>query len=52
MVATKADDVNPEQLTITFTPTEAGTVEIMACAYYVAANGNVLVGTISIAQAA
>jgi len=51
VVATKANDVNPEQLTITFTPTEAGTVEIMAGAYYVAANGNVLVDTISIVQA-
>ncbi len=51
VIATKADDVNPQQLTITFTPTEAGTVEILAGAYYVAANGNVLVDTISITQA-
>jgi len=40
-----------EELTITFTPTEAGVVEILADTYYISANGNVFVDDMSITQA-
>jgi hypothetical protein len=48
---TKADDTDWEELEITFTPTEAGVVEIEAWAYYVAGNSNVYVDDVTIAQA-
>jgi hypothetical protein len=45
-------DTNAQQKTITFTPTESGVVEIEAIAWYVSANGTLLVDTIGILQAA
>lgn len=48
---TKADDTNWEELDITFTPTEAGVVEIELWAYYIAANSNVYVDDMTITQA-
>ena len=50
VVATKADDTNWEELTITFTPTEAGILEIEAWAYYISANGNIFVDDITVTQ--
>ena len=49
--ATKASDTSWEELTITFTPTEAGVVPIYVDAWYVAGASNVYVGTITITQA-
>ena len=48
---TKADDTNWEELTINFTPTEAGVVEIEAQAWYVAASSYVYVDDMTISQA-
>lgn len=52
VTATKADDTAYEQLTITFTPTVAGVVEINARAWYVAGTGSVVVEDLTITQAA
>jgi len=52
VVATKASDTSYEELTITFTPTEAGVIEIEAWAYYVTATGSVVVEDMTITQAA
>lgn len=52
VTATKANDTNPEELTITFTPTEAGVVEIEGWEYYVNAAGEVKIDTMTITQAA
>lgn len=49
--ATKADDTDWEELTITFTPTEAGVVEILARAWYVAGNSYAYVDDLTITQA-
>jgi len=49
--ATKANDTNWEQLTLTFTPTEAGIVPIFASAYYVAGNSDAYFGPITVTQA-
>lgn len=49
--ATKASDTNWEELTITFTPTEAGVVPIYIDAWYVAGTSNVYVGSVTITQA-
>jgi hypothetical protein len=46
-----AANTNAQQITIQFTPTAAGVVEILSEAYYVAANGYVLVDTVGISQA-
>lgn len=51
VIATKTDDTNWEQLTITFTPTQAGVIEIEAWAYYVSGNSNVYVDDFSVTQA-
>jgi len=51
VVDTKADDLNWEELEITFTPTEIGVIEIEAWAYYSAANGDVYVEDMTITQA-
>lgn len=51
VVATKANDTSEEELTITFTPTEAGVVEIEAWAYYVAGHSTVIVDALTITQA-
>ena len=51
VTATKANDTSEEELTITFTPTEAGVVEIEAWAYYVAGHSTVIVDAITITQA-
>jgi len=49
---TKADDADTwELLEVTFTPTEAGVVEVEAWAYYVAGNANVYVEDMTITQA-
>jgi len=49
---TKADDVDTwEELEISFTPTEAGVVQIEAWAYYIAGTGNVYVEDMTIIQA-
>jgi len=52
VTATKASDTSYEQLTITFTPTETGVIEIEAWAYYVNGQGNVVVEDMTITQAA
>jgi len=50
--STKANDTDWEELTITFTPTEAGVIEIEAWAYYLAATGAyVIVDDMIISQA-
>ncbi len=46
----KADDTNWEQLTLQFTPTEVGVVEIELWSWYVAGASNVYVDTISCEQ--
>lgn len=51
VVATKADDTSEEELTITFTPTEAGVVAIEAWAYYISGFSTVIVDNITITQA-
>lgn len=51
VVATKANDTSEEELEITFTPTEAGVVEIEAWAYYVAGHSTVIVDAMTITQA-
>lgn len=51
VVATKANDTSEEELTITFTPTAAGVVEIEAWAYYVAGHSTVIVDAMTITQA-
>jgi hypothetical protein len=51
VTATKADDTSWEELTITFTPTEAGVIEIEAWAYYVAGVSTVTVDDMTISQA-
>jgi len=48
---TKADDTNWEQLTLTFTPTEVGVVEIECHAWYVSGSSNVYIDTMTIEQA-
>jgi hypothetical protein len=48
---TKASDTSWEELTITFTPTEAGVVPIYAQAWYVAGNSNAYIGSITVTQA-
>jgi hypothetical protein len=48
---TKADDTNWEELTLTFTPTEAGVVPIFAKTWYIAGNSNSYVGSVTITQA-
>lgn len=51
VVATKASDTLEEELTITFTPSEAGVVSIEAWAYYVAGHSTVIVDAMTITQA-
>jgi len=48
---TKASDTSWEELTLTFTPTEAGVVPIFAKTWYVAGSSNSYVGSITITQA-
>ena len=48
VTATAADSTDWQQLTINFTPTEAGVVEILAEAWYVAGNSNAYVHDISV----
>jgi hypothetical protein len=50
-VATKADDTDWEELTITFTPSAAGVVEIEACAWYVAGVTAAYIDDLTISQA-
>jgi hypothetical protein len=49
--ATKADDTSWEELTITFTPTEAGVVPVFVDAWYADGASNVYVGSITLTQA-
>ena len=49
--ATKADDTSWEELTLTFTPTEAGVVPIFAKTWYIAGNSNSYIGSVTITQA-
>ena len=49
--ATKASDTSWEELTITFTPTEAGVVPIYVDAWYVSGASNVYIGSITVTQA-
>jgi parallel beta-helix repeat protein len=51
VTATKADDTSWEELTITFTPTEAGVIEIEVWGYYVAGASTVTVDDMTISQA-
>jgi len=48
---TKANDTNWEELTLTFTPTEAGIVPIFAKTWYIAGNSNSYIGSVTITQA-
>lgn len=50
-LVTKANDTNWEELTLTFTPSEAGIVPIIASAWYVGASSNVYFGSITVTQA-
>jgi hypothetical protein len=49
--STKASDTSWEELTITFTPTQAGAIPVFVDAWYVAGASNVYVGTITVTQA-
>lgn len=49
--ATKANDTDWEELTLTFTPTEAGIVPIYASAFYVAGTSDAYFGPITVTQA-
>ena len=52
IVATKTDVADTwEELEVTFTPTQAGVVEIEAWAYYIAGNANVYIEDLTIQQA-
>lgn len=51
VITTKANDTDWEELTLTFTPTEAGVVEIEAQAYYIAGNSNAYIENVTITQA-
>jgi hypothetical protein len=51
VVATLANNTNWQELTLTFTPTEAGVFEVEALAEYVAGNANVFIDTITVTQA-
>lgn len=51
VVATKTDNTTEEELTITFTPSEAGVVSIEAWAYYIAGHSTVIVDAMTITQA-
>lgn len=51
VTATKADDTSWEELTITFTPTEAGVIEIEVWGWYVAGTSTVTVDDMTISQA-
>jgi hypothetical protein len=51
LTATLADNTNWQQLTITFTPTDAGVFEVEALAEYVTANANVYIDNITVSQA-
>lgn len=52
VVDTKTDDTDEEELVITFTPTESGTVEVTAEAYYSGGDSTVIVDAVTITQAA
>jgi len=51
VTATKANDTDWEELTITFTPTEAGVVEVEGLVYYSAGNSSVYFDDLSVTQA-
>jgi len=48
---TKADDTDWEQLSISFTPTESGVIEIEGWGYYVSGYSNVYFADVSVSQA-
>jgi hypothetical protein len=48
---TKASDTSWEELTLTFTPTEAGVVPIFTKTWYIAGNSNSYIGSVTITQA-
>lgn len=50
-IATLANNTDWQQLTLTFTPTEAGVFEVETLAEYVTANGNVYIDEIEVTQA-
>jgi hypothetical protein len=50
LIATAANNTDEQQLTISFTPTESGVVEIEARAYYVAGHSNVIVDALTVSQ--
>lgn len=50
-VATKANDLLPQELTIYLDPTEDGVVEILASVYWITASAYVLVDSMTISQA-
>jgi len=51
LTATLADNTDWQELTITFTPTDAGVFEVEALAEYVTANANVYIDNITVSQA-
>lgn len=48
--AVKADDTNWEELSITFTPTEAGIVQVNVSCWYVSSSAQVYIGSITATQ--
>lgn len=51
VIANKANDLNEEELTIAFTPTEAGVIEIEVQAYYISGHSFIIVDKLTITQA-
>ena len=47
----KADDTNEEELSIAFTPTESGVIEVEVWSYYVSGNSTVIFDALTITQA-
>jgi len=47
----KANDINEEQLSISFTPTESGVIEIEGWAYYITGHSTVIFDALTITQA-
>lgn len=51
VITTLSDNTNWQQVTLTFTPLEAGVFEVEALAEYVSGNANVYIDTIEVTQA-
>jgi hypothetical protein len=51
VISTMTNTVDWQEVTLTFTPTENGVVEVEALAEYVAANANIFIDTVTVTQA-